>query len=212
MAAHRDRILLFVLSFLFILMASAALAQKYTDPDAASTNMAAREALKRAQVTDIVSATSGIQGASGGIQGVSTGIQSVLVDLGARVTEHRVTIDLDSDVLFDFDKYTLRPAADETLRKLGRVAATYPKSPLLIEGHTDSKGGHAYNITLSENRAGAVKRWLIQNASIAPNRIATHGWGETKPVAPNQNLDGSDNPQGRQKNRRVEIVLTQVGS
>jgi outer membrane protein OmpA-like peptidoglycan-associated protein len=57
-----------------------------------------------------------------------------------------------------------------------------------------------------------VKRWLIQNASVATDRITTRGWGETKPVAPNRNPDGSDNPQGRQKNRRVEIVLTQVGS
>jgi outer membrane protein OmpA-like peptidoglycan-associated protein len=57
-----------------------------------------------------------------------------------------------------------------------------------------------------------VKRWLFQKASVATDRITTRGWGETKPVAPNRNPDGSDNPQGRQKNRRVEIVLTQVGS
>jgi outer membrane protein OmpA-like peptidoglycan-associated protein len=209
MAAHRHHIIL--LFFLFALVAEA-LAQKYADPDSASTNGAAREALKRAQITEIVAATKEIQGASGGIESASAGIQSLLLDLGAKVTEHRVTIDLDADVLFDFDKYTLRPAAGDTLRKLGQVAATYPKSPLLIEGHTDSKGGHAYNITLSENRAGAVKKWLIQNASVGANRITTHGWGETKPVAPNKNPDGSDNPQGRQKNRRVEIVLTQVGS
>jgi outer membrane protein OmpA-like peptidoglycan-associated protein len=207
MAAHRHHILLF---FLFI--ASAAVGQNHDDPDAAATGLAAREALKRAQVVDIVATTSDIQGVSGGIEGTSTGIQSVLQDLGAKVAEHRVTIDLDSDVLFDFDKYTLRPAADDTLRKLGRVAASYPRSPLLIEGHTDGKGDHAYNLTLSENRAGAVKRWLIQNASVATDRITTRGWGETKPVAPNRNPDGSDNPQGRQKNRRVEIVLTQVGS
>jgi outer membrane protein OmpA-like peptidoglycan-associated protein len=207
MAVYRYRILLFC-----IFLANAASAQKYADPDAASTNNAAREALKRAKVIGIVATTTDIKGASGGIQGATSGIQSVLLDLGAKVTEHRVIIDLDADVLFDFDKYTLRPAADDTLRKLGQVAATYPKSPLLIEGYTDSKGGHAYNITLSENRAGAVKKWLIQNASIASGRITIHGWGETKPVAPNKNPDGSDNPQGRQKNRRVEIVLTQVGS
>ena len=207
MVAYRQRILLFC-----IFLASAASAQKYADPDAASTNKAAREALKRAQVVGIVATTSDIKGASGGIQGATSGIQSVLLDLGAKVTEHRVTIDLDADVLFDFDKYTLRPAADDTLRKLAQVAATYPKSPLLIEGYTDGTGGHAYNIALSENRAGAVKKWLIQNASIASDRITTHGWGESKPIAPNKNPDGSDNPQGRQKNRRVEIVLTQVGS
>jgi outer membrane protein OmpA-like peptidoglycan-associated protein len=207
MAAYRHLILLFLLCIV-----CAALAQKYDDPDAASTGVAAREALKRAQIIGIVATTSDIQGVSSGIEGASRDIQSVLQDLGAKITEHRVTIDLDADVLFDFDKYTLRPAADDSLRKLGRVAASYPSSPLLIEGHTDSKGDHAYNLKLSENRAGAVKKWLAQNASIAANRITTHGWGETKPIAPNKNPDGSDNPQGRQKNRRVEIVLTQVGS
>jgi outer membrane protein OmpA-like peptidoglycan-associated protein len=64
---------------------------------------------------------------------------------------------------------------------------------------------------LSENRADAVKNWLVQNASIAGARITTQVWGETKPVAPNKKPDGSDDPEGRQKNRRVEIVLTQTG-
>jgi photosystem I P700 chlorophyll a apoprotein A2 len=64
---------------------------------------------------------------------------------------------------------------------------------------------------LSENRADAVKSWLVQNASVAGSRVTTQGWGETKPVAPNKKPDGSDDPEGRQKNRRVEIVLTQTG-
>ncbi len=80
-----------------------------------------------------------------------------------------------------------------------------------IEGHTDGKGTHPYNMKLSENRADAVKNWLVQNASISGSRITTQGWGETKPVAPNKKPDGSDDPEGRQKNRRVEIVLTQTG-
>jgi outer membrane protein OmpA-like peptidoglycan-associated protein len=183
---------------LFLTVRGFASAQKYADPDSPAVQTAAREALPHAKVLDIV--------------GVTSGIQSVLQDLGAKVTGTKVIIDLDADVLFDFDKYTLRPAADDTLRKLGQVAARYPKSPLLIEGYTDSKGEHTYNMKLSENRAGAVRNWLVQNASVTSDRITTNGWGETKPVAPNKNPDGSDNPQGRQKNRRVEIVLTQVGS
>ena len=186
------------LFLLFLVAGGLASAQKYSDPDSPATQAAARAALPHARVLDIAGVTSGIQG--------------VLQDLGAKITAQRVIIDLDADVLFDFDKYTLRTAANDTLLKLGQVAASYPKSPLLIEGYTDSKGDHAYNMKLSDNRAGAVKQWLIQNASVAGNRITTRGWGETKPVAPNKNPDGSDNPQGRQKNRRVEIVLTQVGS
>lgn len=121
-----------------------------------------------------------------------------------------VQIDLAADVLFDFDKYTLKPVAADTLRKVAEVAASYPNSPLLIEGHTDGKGTHTYNMTLSENRAQSVKNWLVQNASVAASRITTRGSGETKPVAPNKKPDGSDNPEGRQKNRRVEIVITKT--
>lgn len=117
-------------------------------------------------------------------------------------------IDLAADVLFDFDKYTLKPAAADTLRKVGQVAASYPNAPLLIEGHTDSKGTHAYNMTLSERRAQSVKSWLVKNASVAAPRITTRGWGETKPVAPNRKPDGSDDPEGRQRNRRVEITIS----
>lgn len=183
---------------LLLLIACPALAQgKYSGPDSSATEAAAQQALAHAHIIDIVGVTSGIQG--------------VLQDLGAKVVGQQLSIDLDADVLFDFDKYTLRPVANDTLRKVGQVAASYPKSPMLIEGHTDSKGTHAYNMRLSQNRADAVKSWLVQNASIAGSRITTQGWGETKPVAPNRKPDGSDDPEGRQKNRRVEIVLTEAG-
>jgi outer membrane protein OmpA-like peptidoglycan-associated protein len=185
-------------SLLLLLVSWQAMAQgKYPDPDSAATEAAARQALAQKRVVEIV--------------GVTSGIQSVLEDLGAKVVGQQLTIDLAADVLFDFDKYTLRPVANDTLRKVGQVAASYPNSPLLIEGHTDAKGTHPYNMKLSENRAVAVKNWLVGNASIAGSRITTQGWGETKPVAPNKKPDGSDDPEGRQKNRRVEIVLTQTG-
>jgi outer membrane protein OmpA-like peptidoglycan-associated protein len=193
------------LVFVLILGTIAFAQGKYanTDPDSAEVNSAAREALPRARVLEVRPTVLEIKGAS-------SGIQSVLQDLGAKVIGNQLKIELASDVLFDFDKYSLRPEANDALRKVGTVAAAYPKSPLLIEGHTDGKGTHPYNIKLSENRAASVKNWLVQNAAVASSRIATRGWGETKPVAPNKNSDGSDNPDGRQKNRRVEIVLTQI--
>ncbi|HXZ29106.1 MAG TPA: OmpA family protein, partial [Terriglobales bacterium] len=141
------------------------------------------------------------------IVGASTGIHGVLEDLGAKVTEQEIRIELAADVLFDFDKYTLKPEATAALGKVGQVAAAYPDYTMLIEGHTDGKGTHAYNMRLSDQRANSVKEWLVRNASMAAGRITTKGWGETKPVAPNKNPDGSDNPEGRQKNRRVEILL-----
>jgi photosystem I P700 chlorophyll a apoprotein A2 len=182
---------------LLLLVPCVATAQsKYTDPDSPVTDAAARQALGHAQIIAIAGVTSGIQG--------------VLQDLGAKVVGQEVRIDLAADVLFNFDQYTLLPKASDTLRKVGQVAASYPSSPIQIEGHTDGKGTHPYNMKLSENRAGSVKAWLVQNASVAGSRISTRGWGETKPIAPNKKPDGSDDPEGRQKNRRVEIVLTKA--
>jgi len=193
-------------SLLLLLVACLAAAQaKYSDPDSATTNAAAREALAHAKVLDIVGVKNEIAGATSGIQGV-------LQDLGGRVVGQEIRIDLASDVLFDFDKYSLRPEASASLRKVGQVAAAYPKAPMLIEGHTDGKGTHPYNMKLSENRAASVKSWLVQNAGVTEARISTRGWGETKPVAPNTKPDGSDDPEGRQKNRRVEIVLSTASS
>jgi outer membrane protein OmpA-like peptidoglycan-associated protein len=141
------------------------------------------------------------------IVGVTLGVEAVLKDLGATVTAQQIRIEINADVLFDFDKYTLRPEAADTLRKVGQVVAGYPDAPLLIEGRTDSKGTHAYNTKLSENRAGTVKQWLVTNAGVQSSRVKTTGWGDTKPVASNTNPDGTDYPQGRQKNRRVELTL-----
>jgi outer membrane protein OmpA-like peptidoglycan-associated protein len=180
-----------------LLVVCSAAAQNYTDPDSPAVNAAAHEALSRAKVLDIVGVTSGIQG--------------VLQDLEAKVTDQEVRIALSSDVLFDFDRYTLRHEAAATLRKVGQVAASYPRSTMTIEGHTDGKGTHSYNMKLSEDRAASVKSWLVQNAGIRGARISTRGWGETKPVVPNKKPDGSDDPAGRQKNRRVEIVLRKTG-
>jgi outer membrane protein OmpA-like peptidoglycan-associated protein len=166
---------------------------KYTDPDSPAVQAAARAALANAKVLDII--------------GVSSGVKGVMEDLGAKVTEQEITIELAADFLFDFDKYVLKAEAIPSLRKVGEVVKSYPKAPLLIEGHTDGKGTHPYNMKLSENRALSVKNWLVQNAGVDPARITTAGLAETKPVAPNTNPDGSDNPQGRQKNRRVSFTL-----
>lgn len=181
-------------TLLLFLVPYLASAQKYPDPDSPAVQAAAQAALPHAKVENIV--------------GVALGIKSVLQDLKAKVTEHEIKIDLDADVLFDFDKYSLRAAAADSLREVGEVTKSYGKSPVLIEGHTDGKGTHPYNIKLSENRAASVKKWLVENAGVSGSRITTRGWGETKPVAPNKNSDGSDNPAGRQKNRRVEITIT----
>jgi outer membrane protein OmpA-like peptidoglycan-associated protein len=76
-----------------------------------------------------------------------------------------------------------------------------------IEGHTDARGADAYNQTLSEQRAASVKQWLVANAQVSGATISTRGWGKSKPAAHNTKPDGSDDPDGRAKNRRVQVIL-----
>ena len=111
-----------------------------------------------------------------------------------------------ADALFEFDKATLTPDAEETLKALALLLIEAPKHPATVEGHTDAKGTDAYNQTLSEKRAQTVKDWLAARGVVAIT-APIKGWGEQRPVAPNTKPDGSDDPEGRQKNRRVEVVL-----
>lgn len=117
-------------------------------------------------------------------------------------------ITLPADVLFDFDKDSIRPDAETALRQLsGVLTKRYANNPLQINGHTDAIADDAYNQDLSERRAASVKRWLSKQDNVAESRMTTQGYGESKPVAPNTKPDGSDNPEGRQRNRRVEVVI-----
>ncbi len=76
-----------------------------------------------------------------------------------------------------------------------------------IDGYTDAKGSDAYNQGLSERRAEAVRRWFVANEGLQEVKFAAKGFGAKNPVAPNTKPDGSDDPNGRQKNRRVEITI-----
>ena len=107
----------------------------------------------------------------------------------------------------DFDKWNIRKKAEEVLNRVAEVINISKSPKVMISGHTDSKGSDVYNQKLSEKRAESVKKWLIKNAKVDPKIIEVSGYGESRPVAPNTNPDGSDNPEGRQKNRRVEIVI-----
>jgi outer membrane protein OmpA-like peptidoglycan-associated protein len=106
-----------------------------------------------------------------------------------------------SDVLFDTAKFTLRPAAREKLAKISGIVLAYPTLALAIEGNTDSVGGDDYNQKLSENRADSVRDYLATEG-IPSASMTAHGFGKTQPVAPNDTADG------RQRNRRVELVVS----
>lgn len=127
---------------------------------------------------------------------------------GMQVTESdsELKINLVGDILFDFDKTDIRPQAEPTLTQLLTLLQKYPKANVLIEGHTDGKGAQSYNQKLSERRAAAVKAWLVAHGFPEPN-VWTRGIGAEKPIAPNARPNGADDPEGRQKNRRVEITV-----
>ena len=128
-------------------------------------------------------------------------------DLKVRETKTEVRIELAADVLFDFDKADLRPEASEALKKVADVIREKARGPVRIDGYTDSKGSDAYNQTLSQRRADAVRKWLVEKEGLKDVSFQTAGHGAKDPVAPNTKPDGSDDPEGRQKNRRVELVV-----
>lgn len=137
-------------------------------------------------------------------------VQQLKQSLKARETPQEIVIDLPSDVLFDFDKSTLRADALPVLTKAAQLIAAYPQSPVCINGHTDSKGSHDYNQALSLRRAQAVAVQL--NRVLPARQLQMRGFGEERPVAANTQPDGSDYPEGRQRNRRVEIVIGTLSS
>jgi choice-of-anchor C domain-containing protein len=118
--------------------------------------------------------------------------------LVVRETDTEIQVQLGSEVLFDTGRFELKPAATSTLEALAALLAKRSTSTLAIEGHTDSVGSAQSNRRLSENRANAVRQWLVAKG-IPASRITTQGFGSSAPVATNDTADG------RQKNRRVEV-------
>ncbi len=106
-----------------------------------------------------------------------------------------------SDVLFDTGKYSLKPGAREKLAKVAGILLAYPGLDIAVGGYTDNMGGDAMNQTLSENRASSVRDYLVQEG-VATNSVSSRGFGNTLPVASN------DNASGRQQNRRVELLVS----
>ena len=114
-----------------------------------------------------------------------------------------------NNIFFDFDKATLRQASNVEINNLVRLLKGNPNLKVEISGHTDNKGDAAYNLKLSEQRAQAIVSQLALSG-IDPSRMQARGYGKTMPVAPNTNSNGTDNPAGRQLNRRVELKITEI--
>ncbi len=116
-------------------------------------------------------------------------------------------VDLAADVLFAFNSDKLTAAAQADLQDTAKLIRDRAKGVVRVEGHTDSIGTQAYNLPLSQRRAQAVRDALAQLLSDRPTQFSVKGFGASKPIAPNKNPDGSDNPKGRARNRRVTVAI-----
>lgn len=159
-------------------------------------------------VRDFSGSARDLSGSTREVQGSVVDMGGKAQDLQVKETATEIRIELAADVLFDFDKATIKPEAATALHKVAEIIKDKGKGRAVrIDGHTDSKGNAAYNQTLSEQRAESVKQWLTNKEGLAQVKMSTQGFGATRPVTRNAKPDGSDDPAGRQKNRRVEIVL-----
>lgn len=120
--------------------------------------------------------------------------------------DDRTQLTVPDHVLFDFDSAELRPEAGEALDDIIEVLEGHDDAPAEIRGHTDNIGSESYNQDLSERRAAAVVDYLV-DGGIDGARLTASGAGFSEPVADNEHADGSDNPEGRAENRRVEVLI-----
>lgn len=119
-------------------------------------------------------------------------------------TQRGLVISL-SDILFDVGKSTLKAGSQASIGRIAVVLTQYPQHQILVEGHTDATGGDEFNLQLSRDRASSVRTALVAGG-VEAGRITAEGFGESRPVASN------DNAAGRQQNRRVEIVIVGAGT
>jgi peptidoglycan-associated lipoprotein len=114
------------------------------------------------------------------------------------------------NIYYNFNRADIREDAAKELDKLVQLLIDNPEIKIELGSHTDSVDTDAFNLDLSQRRAESAVRYIVQNG-IAPDRLVAKGYGESKPIARNTNADGSDNPVGRQKNRRTEFKILEVG-
>lgn len=146
-------------------------------------------------------------GSSSTLSAMTSPLTGVVSGFAVERTATETRVLLAADTLFDFDKATLTPAAETNLARTAALVAEGGKGAVTVVGHTDAKGDDAYNDSLSRRRADAVAAWLRARPELAGRGFTPEGRGEREPVAPNAAPDGGDDPAGRARNRRVEVVI-----
>lgn len=141
------------------------------------------------------------------ITGKVSSLTGEIREFSVRVTASSTIVELPSDTLFAFDKADLAPQALQTLPKVAELIREGGTAAIVIAGHSDALGSDDYNLALSKRRAEAVRDWFVQQQIAPADRFQIDAVGKARPIAPNANPDGSDNPAGREQNRRVEIII-----
>jgi outer membrane protein OmpA-like peptidoglycan-associated protein len=167
---------------------------------AAGATQAAQAARAQAEMAQQQAAAARAQAASANEHAQS--LQAALAELQARPTDRGMVVTL-GDLLFDTGSAHLKPGGERVVDRLAEFMKTYPDRRVAIEGFTDNVGNPSYNQDLSERRADAVRLALVDRG-IDPSRVIARGYGEEYPVASNGNVAG------RQMNRRVEVVISDV--
>jgi outer membrane protein OmpA-like peptidoglycan-associated protein len=191
---------------------AAAVNAAQTDAANAHANMAANQAASAAAVTaaqtDADQSRLAAQQAQEGLHQANSDKAAMRAQLSVQLNKILETRDSArglivsmSDVLFDTGQYSLKPGAREKLAKVAGILMAYPGLNIAVGGYTDNVGGDGMNQTLSENRAGTVRGYLVEQG-VSTNSVTAQGFGNSSPVASN------DNSAGRQANRRVELVVS----
>jgi photosystem I P700 chlorophyll a apoprotein A2 len=149
-------------------------------------------------------------GVAGGQTPNEARVGEILSGLQTSQRPEGTVISLPEAILFEFTRDDLKPESAARLEQVAEVLRFYATAPVEIRGYTDSRGSDEYNLDLARRRAESVRDYLTVTAGVDPGRLKAVGLGEKDPVAPNEKPDGSDNPEGREQNRRVEIIVEGV--
>lgn len=159
------------------------------------------------RVADDLPQTTLVDGASVGDTSVEVRVAELLGQLSTRESaEGGTVVVLSEQILFDFDADQLRPGSEPTLQQVAELLSLSDDPSVSVVGHTDGRGTPSYNQDLSERRAQAVVAALVELGA-DPARLQPVGRGQDEPVAEETTADGSDDPEGRAANRRVEVLV-----